>query len=141
MTIVEQYLEKPFWVIDFLPKQVPVDSKGQYFRIEEYFLRQPQFGEICRKFSNILIKLNCYFDISVFVRNHWVENPQPDAIGEWVSSGQAIHVVIESKDAMIGFNGDDLYMTIYNPDSLLIELITSLANADGLLVWKPGNQD
>ena len=26
---IEEYLEKPYWVIDILPKQVPAGSKGQ----------------------------------------------------------------------------------------------------------------
>ena len=34
---IEEYLNKPYWVIDILPKQVPADSKGQYFRIEKYY--------------------------------------------------------------------------------------------------------
>ena len=39
---IEEYLNKPYWVIDILPKQVPADSKGQYFKIEKYFLEHPQ---------------------------------------------------------------------------------------------------
>ena len=38
MMMIEEYLEKPYWVIDILPKQVPADSRGQYFEIEEYYL-------------------------------------------------------------------------------------------------------
>ena len=29
---IEEYLNKPYWVIDILPKQVPADGRGQYFR-------------------------------------------------------------------------------------------------------------
>ena len=28
---IEEYLNKPYWVIDILPKQVSADGKGQYF--------------------------------------------------------------------------------------------------------------
>ena len=75
-SIIDNYLEKPYWVIDILPKQVPANGQGQYFKIEEYFLKEPQFGMICKKFSSILIKLNCYYDISVCnTLNKWSDNP------------------------------------------------------------------
>ena len=35
---IEEYLKKPYWVIDILPKQVSADSKGQYFRSGSGFL-------------------------------------------------------------------------------------------------------
>ena len=65
MMMIEEYLEKPYWVIDILPKQVPADSRGQYFEIEEYYLEHPQIDIIYKKFTNILLKLNCYEDFVV----------------------------------------------------------------------------
>ena len=35
---IEELLEKPYWIIDILPKRVPKDSPGQYFTIEGFFL-------------------------------------------------------------------------------------------------------
>ena len=57
--MIDHYLEKPYWVIDILPKQVPANSRGQYFKIEKFFLSQPQYDIIGKKFINILMKLNC----------------------------------------------------------------------------------
>ena len=34
MEPVFELLEKPYWVVDILPKQVPKDSAGQYFKLE-----------------------------------------------------------------------------------------------------------
>ena len=51
---IEEYLNKPYWVIDILPKQVPADGRGQYFKIEEYYLEHPQIDDIYRRFTNIL---------------------------------------------------------------------------------------
>ena len=62
---IEEYLKRPYWVIDILPKQVPAGSKGQYFEIEKYYREHPQIDNIYRKFTNILLKLNCYEDIDV----------------------------------------------------------------------------
>lgn len=37
---IEELLEKPYWIIDILPKQVPKDSPGQYFAVEDFFLKK-----------------------------------------------------------------------------------------------------
>ena len=54
-----------YCIIDILPEQVPAGGAGQYFRIEKFFLEQPQMEVIAGKFSRLLIKLNCYEDILV----------------------------------------------------------------------------
>lgn len=35
---IEEFLEQPYYVMDILPKQVPADSGGQYFKVEQYYL-------------------------------------------------------------------------------------------------------
>ena len=42
---IEELLEKPYWIIDILPKQVPKESPEQYFAIEDFFLKD-QLSEI-----------------------------------------------------------------------------------------------
>ena len=39
MNQIDKLLNTPYWVIDILPAQVPKDSPGQYFTIEDYFLK------------------------------------------------------------------------------------------------------
>ena len=60
---IESLLEKPYWLIDILPKQVPAGSAVQYFKAERYFLTW--LDEISWKFARILIRLNCYYDLQV----------------------------------------------------------------------------
>ena len=75
---IEEYLNKPYWVIDILPKQVPAERRGKYFRIEKYFLEHSQIDDIYRKFIQILLKLNCYEDIDVsHDGDEWMTNPDP----------------------------------------------------------------
>ena len=40
-------------------------------------------------------------------------------------------------DSMIVSEPDGTYMTIYNPDEKLLELIKVISNGEGLFVWKP----
>ena len=61
---IEELLNAPYWIIDILPKQVPAGSAGQYFAIEQY-LRDTQLSDIKKKHVNLILKLNCYRDISL----------------------------------------------------------------------------
>ena len=141
---IEEYLEKPYWVIDILPKQVPADGKGQYFRIEKYFLEHPQIDNIYRKFTNILLKLNCYEDIDVSDdSDEWITNSAPHeleaALLKCMADKQMLYIFLKSADALITVSGDDTYMTVYNPTEEMSEFIGSLAGSEGLVMWKPKN--
>ena len=141
---IEESLERPYWVIDILPKQVPADSKGQYFRIEKYFLEHPQIDDIYRKFIHILLKLNCYEDIDVsHDGEEWITNPTPHeleaALLKRMADKQMFYIILKSADVLITVSGDDTYMTVYNPTEEVLELIGSLAGSEGLFMWKPKN--
>ena len=138
---IEEYLNKPYWVIDILPKQVPADGKGQYFRIERYFLELPQIDNIYRKFINILLKLNCYEDIDVSHNGEeWITNPDPHeleaALLKCMTDKQLFYIILRSADVLITVSSDDTYMTVYNPTEEMTELIGSLVRSEGLFMWK-----
>ena len=138
---IEEYLERPYWVIDMLPKQVPADSKGQYFEIEKYYREHPQIDNIYRKFTNILLKLNCYEDIDgSHDGDEWITNPAPHelkaALLKCMADKQMFYIILKSADVLITVNGDDTYMTVYNPREEMTELIRSLADSEGLFLWK-----
>lgn len=141
---IEEYLNKPYWVIDILPKQVPADGRGQYFKIEEYYLEHPQIDDIYRKFTNILLKLNCYNDINVsHDGDEWITNPAPHeleaALLGSMADKQMFYIILKSADVLITVSGDDTYMTVYNPTEEVLEIIGSLAGSEGLFVWQPNN--
>ena len=139
---IEDYLEKTYWVIDILPKQVPEDGGGQYFRIEEYFREHPQVEIIYKKFVNVLLKLNCYEDMDVSEDGEeWTTNPTPKDFAKMVlgclSDKTMFYIILKSADAMMTISGDDTYMTIYNPSEESLELLAPLAASEGLFVWQP----
>ena len=138
---IEEYLNKPYWVIDILPKQVPADGKGQYFRIEKYFLEHPQIDNIYRRFTNILLKLNCYEDIDVsHDGEEWLTNPTPHeleaALLKCMTDNQMFYIILKSTDVLITVSSDDTYMTVYNPTEEVLELIGSLVGSEGLFLWR-----
>ena len=143
---IEEYLNKPYWIIDILPKQVPADGRGQYFEVEKYYLEHPHIDIIYRKFTHILLKLNCYEDIDVSSDGEkWSANPAPHeleaALLRSMAQKQMLYIILKSADIMITVSGDDTYMTVYNPTEEAIEMIGSLAVSEGLFIWKPNNKE
>lgn len=138
--IIENLLSKPYWLIDVLPKQVPAGSAGQYFKAERYFLSW--LDEISWRFARILIRLNCYYDLQMSTDGEsWILNASPGDLARRFEESAASHtplsILIGSDEALVTFSGDDHYMTIYNPDEELLELVRQCAQAEGLFVWGP----
>ena len=130
---IEELLNTPYWIIDILPKQVPAGSAGQYFAIEKY-LRDTQLSDIKKKHVNLILKLNCYRDISLDEDKE--VNISPEQIADTI---QKRYVNIMVDDAMIVSEPEDTYLTIYNPDEDLLTLMRELASGEGMFVWKNEN--
>ena len=77
---IEELLQTPYWIIDILPKRVPENSPGQYFRIEK-FLREEQMKNIRQRHAHMVLKLNCYREIEL----DGEKNPEPVRIAEAIS--------------------------------------------------------
>ncbi|MBR3004481.1 MAG: hypothetical protein IKH67_05375 [Lachnospiraceae bacterium] len=140
-----ELLNKPYWIVDILPARVPKDSEGQYFAVER-FMRQPdRIVSIHRKQAQILLLLNCYYDMAVSLDggDNWIKNPDSEEFCDQLISlplDTFLRVLFISQDTMIDINPDDTYMTAYNPSTELLEKLQQLAGAEGLFVW-PGVQD
>ena len=52
---IEELLQTPCWVVDFLPRQVPVDSAGQYFSVEKYYLEKERMAAIKQKHIELVL--------------------------------------------------------------------------------------
>ena len=138
--MIEELLNKPYWVIDILPEQVPENSAGQYARIEEYFLQYEQMAALRQRFATILLKLNCYDDFHVLLPDEsqsW-DNPTPHQLADLLTCGQYdLLILLKEKRCLITANRDDTYMTVYNPSSELRNRIRALAASEGLFFWQP----
>ena len=131
---IERLLQAPYWVIDILPEQVPKDSPGQYFDIEKYFLAWPQSAAVKQKHINVILKLNCYMDLSLDEETE--VNPPPEEIAEAMRR-RYVNIMLEN--AMIVSAPDDTCMTVYGPDEETLRLLRVIASGEGLFIWKPEN--
>lgn len=129
---IDELLQCPYWIIDILPSQVPENSPGQYFTVENYFLQDGRLEVIKQKHINLILKLNCYRDISL--SDETVINPLPEHVADEMRK-RYLYIMID--DSMILSEPDDTHLTVFNPDSQLLELIRQIASGEGLFVWKP----
>ena len=137
---VERLLEAAFMVIDPLPRQVPAGSEGQYFAVEDFWLREPQIGALRRKFCSLLLKLNCYFDLDVLLlgREGFARNPAPEELLSWIADpDSSLNILLPSQDSLITLFSGDVCMTVYHPSDAMLKLLQSLAAAEGLFLWQP----
>lgn len=142
MEKIDEMLTKPYWVVDVLPEQVPETSDGQYFKIAQYLLINPQKNEIYQKFAHVIIKLNCYHLITVGNPDRgWKRNPHPQSLArqltECASGLYPLFVMVPESDAMLYLSGDEHYITCYNLNPELQRLLGILAQSEGLFLWQP----
>jgi len=139
-------LEGPCWIVDILPEQVPADADGQYFAVERYFRQPERIIPLRRRYAEILLRLNCYFDMSVSFDTcgSWETNPDPESFADRVanlSGNDFLRAVFAEQNAMIDYDHNDTYMTVYDPQSALLEKIRAFAAAEGLFLWSPPQEE
>lgn len=138
--ITERLLEAPYWVVDFLPMQVPQESRGQFFAVEKYYLASERRERLVRQFADVVLNLNCYHDLTVDCGEGWIKNPDPATLVTWLDEAMQhghLCALVNDGVALITASGGDTHLTLYNPSPDLLQLITQLATAAGLHVWHP----
>ena len=131
---IDELLQTPYWIRDILPRHVPRNSSGQYFAVERYFLAEERMEAVKQKHINVILKLNCYRDFSIDEEE--TVNPLPERIAKEMRTR---YLCLITGDSMITSEPDDTYLTVYNPDENLLELIKAISASEGLFVWKPGS--
>ncbi len=129
---IDMLLQSPYWIIDIFPEQVPEDSPGQFFSVEKYYLEEKRLAEIKQKHINVILKLNCYRQISI--AGEKTANPAPGHIAEEMRM-RYLYIMVD--ESMILSEPDDTHLTVFGPDEKLLDLIRTLAAGEGLYIWKP----
>ena len=134
--MVEELLEKSYRVVDFLPEQVPEGSAGQYFAVEKYYMNPQRMKDFRKKFADILLKLNCYYNFSVCEAQAdvFIDNPDPEWLEGKILDNADLCVLLPEEETLITLYRDDLYMTVYNACGSVLKRLEQLAEAEELFV-------
>jgi hypothetical protein len=138
--MIDHFFDKDYWVVDFLPKQVPENAGGRFFSVEQYYLEPTRYAILREQFAEILLKLYCYYDLQLFMDDatEGVANPEPELLAKHTKDNQGnLCILIGASEALITLSRDDTHLTVYAPSEDLLELIRTLTGAVGLYVWKP----
>ena len=138
--MIDHFFDKEYWVVDFLPKQVPENASGRFFSVEKYYLESSRYAVLRERFAEILMKLYCYYDLRLFVDDdtEGVANPEPEILASHIMDNQHnLCILLGASEALITLGRDNTNMTIYAPSEDLLELIRVFVGAVGLFVWKP----
>ena len=132
----EELLEKPYRVIDILPEQVPAETPGRYFAVERYYLEPARFTDIRKRFADIVIKLYCYYDLSVLLgdADEPLVDPEPEQLADWIESVKQHMCILIGNDSLLMISTDDLHMTVFYADESLTARLELLAKVNGLFV-------
>jgi len=139
--LVEELLKQDCWVMDYLPRQVPADSPGQYFKVETYLLNHYEEYGLRARFTAVILKLMCYHRVSVHW-GEWIENPHPELVADAIKTILENHsgwlnILLPEVNALLVFEWDCLHLTLYNPSPELLDLVRQMAPSEGLFCWKP----
>lgn len=137
--IVDELLEKECYIVDFLPKTVPNHAGSQFFDVEYYLLNSEKHGAIKDKFVGMILKLMCYYHISI-LWNDWIDKPKPELIESAVSEimenhSGTLHCLFPDENALLVFDWDCLNLSVYNPSEEMQRLFEQIAFSEGLF-WR-----
>lgn len=141
-----ELLEGPYRIVDILPEQVSANAGGQYFAVERYYLQPERIRALRRRYAEILLRLNCYYDMATSFDScaSWETNPDPDAFAErlaGLSGNDFLRAVFAEQNAMIDCEPEETWLTVYDPGEVLLPKLSALAAAEGFFVWSPPQED
>lgn len=139
MKTIDELLERPCYIIDFLPKQVPENAGGQFLKVENYLLNHYERYGLRDKYIRIILKLMCYYRVCI-KWGRWIEQPSPEQVAEIIDTIMHNHsgwldMLFPDQDALLQFEWDCMYISIYNPDEEMQDLLEQIAFSEGMF-WR-----
>lgn len=139
MERINALLEKPCFIMDYLPEQVEPDNGGQFFDVEYYLLNSDKHTGLKDRFVAIILKLMCYYHVSI-LWNGWADRPSPKMIEEAVceimgNHSGTLNVLFVEEDALLVFDWDCLNLSVYNPSDKAQSIMEKIAFSEGLF-WR-----
>ena len=129
---------------------------GKFAPAQDLFMMQPDVIELVRKqvcyllnsdkhfllkdkFVNIIIKLMCYYHVSIQL-DDWIDRPSlqilEDAINTIMNNHSGwLNILLPDETVLVVFEWDNLNLTVYNPSKEIQALMQKIACSEGLF-WR-----
>ena len=133
---METLLEKPGFVIDFLPQQAPGDSQGRFFEVERYFLEGKELRRTAKRFVRIILKLQCYYHLEIY-SGKWMEHMEIRELATYIKQTVLkkkgyIQFLFLEENVLLCLEGNSLNLTVYNPGPEIQKILSELAVSEGM---------
>lgn len=143
MEKIDTLLEKPCYIMDFLPEQVKPDNGGQFFDVEYYMLNSEKYIGLKDRFVAVILKLMCYYHVAI-LWSGWVDRPSPKMIEEAVleimeNHSGTLNVLLVEEDALLVFDWDCLNLSVFNSPKEVQSIMEKIAFSEGLFWRKAAN--
>lgn len=140
---METLLEKPGFVIDFLPRQVPGDPQGRFFEVEQYFLESKELKRLAKRFVRIILKLQCYYHLEIY-SGKWLGHMEIRELAAYIEQiilkkKENIQFLFPEENVLLCLEGDSLNLTVYNPGPEIQKILSELAASEGMFFWQVRN--
>lgn len=140
--LCERLFDAPCWVVDIFPRQVPAERDRAYFAVERLLTKEEPLTALYRRFSRLVLKLSCYYDLvlGVLPEMVWNEDPDPETLCRQIEACAAppqtggVRVLLPDEDAMLTLDAGDLWLTLYHPGAELKRTVGALAASEGLFL-------
>lgn len=137
--LIDRLLEEPCHLIDLYPVRVPEKSRGEYYAINDWILDK-EYEDLAARFFHILLKLNCYCELTLYLGSHLKKKPSPDLLRKWVfkcfhakqNKRKYMNIFVDQGRAMLVLDGDSPCLAVYKADEVLQELLKMLAASEGM---------
>ena len=135
---LDTFFDMPCHVIDILPLQVPIAQGKNYDALAQYLQKPEKRRSIRARFAELRLALSAYQDIVLTEDpdGGW-EEAQPAALEMRVlklAENRTLYLYFAQADALLTFDGGDLYMTLYGAKGAFFTLVQLLSEAQGLFV-------
>lgn len=139
---IDELLKAPQSGIDFLPQQVKLEDNLSFFeQVEQYYLSKKQSKELAVKFTNILLKVLCYYKFTLYFNNEKLEENASlltKKVQQILSKQKGdLLVFIEDEEVLLQLSGGQLTLAVYNCGAEMEKLLKELALAEGLFYFPP----
>lgn len=134
---IDELLETPCYVIDYLPQVVPENSRGDFFDVESYLLSSEKRHEMKCRYVNIILKWMCYYHMTITGNDNLRPIDIENAIAEVMENpSEVLHILLPDERVLIIIEGDSLHFTLYNVPEGMKELIERISLSEGFFFRK-----
>lgn len=140
--LVDELIELPYDVIDFLPMQIPVHGNMQFFeQVEQLYFTHENRTKFAKTICEIIIKSLCYFDFEIIfngkTESYDLENITTLITKVICEQKYTLNIVLPFEKSLICIVGGQLSISIYNPNEYVRSVMKPLVLAEKLFWWTP----